>query len=210
MNTIDDPFWKDDITILMDKHRLVEFVPTSDMTTNEKLNALTRMSLYLGILLTFIYKSSGPIYIPLIAATIIYLVHSHYPLKDGDGDQEGGAGDGADQVQMPTKDNPFMNVLMTDYADNPQRNPAGDVDINEVKQQINDNFSEGLYKDVNNVWDKNNSQRQFYTNPATTIPNDRDSFMKWCWSTPYTCKDGNLSRCLKSESVRGWNGGTEL
>lgn len=200
MKTITDPFWKDDITILLDKYRLVEFVPTSDMTINEKLNALTRLVLYLGILLTLVYKRSDPIYIPLIGCAIIYLVHQHYPGTD----QEGGCDDtDVEHVQLPTKDNPFMNVLLTDYVDNPQRKPAGDIDIPDVQQQIEKNFGHGLYKDIDNIWDKNNSQRQYYTNPSTTIPNDRDSFMKWCWSTPYTCKDGNLTRCMRYEDVRG-------
>jgi hypothetical protein len=154
------------------------------------------MAVYLGILLTLVYKSSGPIYIPLIACTIIYLVHRHYFVEQKGGDET------SDGVQMPTKDNPFMNVLLTDYVDNPQRKPAGDVDLPEVQEQVDKHFSDGLYKDVDNIWDKANSQRQFYTNPSTTIPNDRDSFMKWCWGTPYTCKDGNLSRCLRFEDVR--------
>lgn len=195
---MNDPFWKDDVTILLNKHRLVEFVPTSDMTTNEKLNALTRLSLYLGILLTLIFKGSGPIYIPLIACAIIYLIHEHYPYE-----QDGGDTNIESHVQMPTENNPFMNVLVTDYVDNPQRKPAGDLDIPKVQQQANNYFSQGLYRDINDVWDKSNSQRQFYTNPSTTIPNDRDSFMKWCWSTPYTCKDGNLARCLRYEDPRG-------
>lgn len=197
-HTINDPFWKDDITILLNKHRLIEFVPTADMTANEKLNALTRLSLYVGILLTLVYKSSAPIYIPLITCAILYLVYEHYP----DMISQSAGGFNSDHVQEPTKDNPFMNVLMTDYADNPQRKPAGDIDIPDIKEKINENFSHGLYKDVNNIWDKNNSQRQFYTNPSTTIPNDRDSFMKWCWKTPYTCKEGNLTRCLEFEDVR--------
>jgi hypothetical protein len=192
-----DPFWKDDLTILFDKQRLVEYIPTSDMTIKEKLNALTRMSIYLGILLTLIYKSSNPIYLPLITGAIIYLIHEHYPMTD----QSGGHAD--TDMQMPSKDNPFMNVLISDYVDNPNKNPASNVEQSNIKQDIDTHFSDGLYKDVNNVWDKNNSQRQFYTNPSTTIPNDRDSFMKWCWNTPYTCKDGNLSRCMKFEDVRG-------
>lgn len=193
-----DPFWKDDIMILLNKHRLVEFVPTSDMTTNEKLNALTRFLLYLGILLTLVYKSSEAIYVPIIGCVLIYLVHEHYPLTSSE--QKGGTEN--QDVQMPTKNNPFMNVLMTDYLDNPQRQPAGDIERSTVNKEVDKHFSKGLYRNINNIWSNNNSQRQYYTNPSTTIPNDRDSFMNWCWKTPYTCKDGNLSRCLRFEDIR--------
>lgn len=196
----EDPFWKDDISILLKKHRLIEFVPSNDMTTNEKLNAMTRFLMYLGVLLTLVYGKAHALYIPLIGAVLVYLVHEHYPhlLSEQKG---GGSGQGG--TQAPTKENPFMNVLLTDYVSNPQRGPAGDVDLPAVQDGVEQHFADGLYRNVNDVWNKNNSQRQYYTNPATTIPNDRDSFAKWCWSTPYTCKDGNLARCLRYEDVRG-------
>jgi hypothetical protein len=196
-----DPFWKDDLSILLKKHRLIEFVPTNDMTTNEKLNAITRFMIYLGLLLTVVYRSASPLYIPIIACVFIYIIHDHYPQLLSKQDQSGG--DPATHSQMPSKDNPFMNVLMTDYANNPQRKPAGDIDLPVVQETMDQHFSNGLYKNVDDVWNNKNSQRQFYTNPSTTIPNDRESFMKWCWDTPFTCKDGNLSRCLKYEDVRG-------
>lgn len=186
---VQDPFWKDNIYILFSRHRLVEFVPSADMTTNERLNAITRFLIYLGILLTLVYKSSTPIYIPIIGCVLLYIVHEHYP-------QQGGAV-ATDSLQMPTRDNPFMNVLLSDYGSNPQRGPAADVELPAVQKSMEANFSQGLYRDINNIWNRNNSQRQYYTMPATTIPNDRDSFMNWCWKTPDTCKDGNLSRCLR-------------
>lgn len=185
---MEDPFWYDDLTILLNRARLLDFVPTSTMTVNEKFNAITRASVYIGVLLTLIYNSSGPIYIPLIVGTIIYLIHTHYPHV-----QTGGLG------QLPSRDNPFMNVLLTDH---PERPPAADHDLPQVKEQVHQHFTHGLYRDANDIWDKNNSQRQYYTNPSTTIPNDRDSFMKWCWKTPNTCKDGNQSRCMRYEDVR--------
>jgi len=193
-----DPFWKDDINILTNKHRLIEFVPTASMNVDEKLNAITRLLIYAGILLSLIYKSSTMIYIPLIGMTLVYLIHDHYPFEH----EQMGRGY-TDQVQMPTENNPFMNVLMTDYADNPKRNPAADVELPAVKKEMDKYFAQGLYRDVDDIWGRNNSQRQYYTNPGTTIPNDRDSWMKWCWNTPYTCKDGNLSQCLQYEDVRG-------
>jgi hypothetical protein len=197
----EDPFWIDYPTILLDKHRLIEFVPTEDMSVNEKLNAVTRFLVYLGVLIAIVYKTTTPLYIPIIGCAVVYLAHEHYPNM-----QKGGNSSGAlssNNVQLPSAKNPFMNVLMTDYIDNPQRKPAGDIDLPAVRDSMDKHFSQGLYKDINNVWDRNNSQRQYYTNPSTTIPNDRDSFMKWCWKTPYTCKDGNLLRCLKYQDVRG-------
>ena len=93
--------------------------------------------------------------------------------------------------QLPNKNNPYMNVLVSDYSARPERPPA----CTDAKDKIEDNFNIHLYRNVNDIWNKNNSQRQFYTNPATTIPNDRDSFMKWCWKTTAVCKDGDQEAC---------------
>ena len=93
--------------------------------------------------------------------------------------------------QLPNANNPYMNVLVSDYSARPERPPA----CTDANDKIETNFNIHLYRNVNDIWDKNNSQRQFYTNPATTIPNDRDSFMKWCWKTTAVCKDGDQEAC---------------
>ena len=42
---------------------------------------------------------------------------------------------------------------------------------------------------------RNNSQRQFVTNPSTTIPNDQSKFASRLYGTPKTCKEGNYTNC---------------
>lgn len=195
-----DAFWKDDISVLFRRDRVVEFVPTKDMSLDEKLNALTRFSIYLGVLLSVIYSTPNFIYIPLVAMTLLCIVYINYPdtLSFVDSiSQLGGA------VQEPTKDNPFMNVMLSDYATNPQRPPAADVTDPKIQQKIDEHFANGLYRDFDDIWNRNNSQRQYYSMPSSTIPNDRASFMDWCWKVPgETCKDGNLSKCLRYEDPR--------
>ena len=67
---------------------------------------------------------------------------------------------------------------------------------NKGVQNYTDNiFSSGVYRDVNDLFGKNNSQRQFYTVPGNSIPNDQDKFAKWLYSTPKTCKEGNGFQC---------------
>jgi hypothetical protein len=190
----EDPFWKQDYTILYHKNRLIEFVPTADMKLNEKLNALTRLAIYGGILLAVLYSNVEFIYIPLIAMVIIAMLWTNHP------DQQKGAGDAC--LDKPTPHNPFMNVLLTDYVDNPQKKPAADLSDPEVKAQVETHFNAGLYRNADDIWDKKNSQREFYSNPSTTIPNDADAFMKWCFNTPYTCKDNNLEECGRKYNPR--------
>ena len=64
---------------------------------------------------------------------------------------------------------------------------------------VENNFEEDLYKDVNDIFGKNNSQRQYYTMPGNSVPNDRDTFMKWCYQTPPTCKEGNGLQCAANQ-----------
>ena len=37
-----DPLWVEDVSILINSDKLVEFFPTSDMSRNAKMNAITR------------------------------------------------------------------------------------------------------------------------------------------------------------------------
>ena len=108
----------------------------------------------------------------------------------------------------PTIDNPFMNATMKDFlnvdpvtnriVDRPEACDTNDV---EIKKQIDSSFNNNLYKDVNDVFGKMNSQRQFYTMPSTTIPNAQDDFAKWLYLNPKTCKE-DQDFCLKYEDIR--------
>lgn len=217
----EDEFWGNDPKILVSSQRMTEFIPVAKMSYAEKLNSIVRFSIYLAILLYVYYQNYLVLYIPLLTMTITYLLYrfliidhdtvvgvpgevSEEVLKSSHGqeiketfDQTYSTDKEGNLCQLPTKNNPFMNVLLTDYVDNPNRPPA--CKINDVEEKVKSDFEHNLYKDVNDVWDKNNSQRQYYTNPGTTIPNDRDSFMNWCWNVPYVCKDGDQDACLKFE-----------
>ena len=75
---------------------------------------------------------------------------------------------------VPTLNNPFMNHLILDESD---KKPACDY-TKETKKGINSAFNTNLYQDLTDIYDKNNSQRQFYTMPVTTIPNNQKDFAK--------------------------------
>jgi Family of unknown function (DUF5762) len=108
----------------------------------------------------------------------------------------------------PTLDNPFMNVTMKDYmnfdADGSivDRPPACDPSDPTVKNEIETNFNNNLFRDVNDVFGKSSSQRQFFTMPWTTVPNKQDEFARWLYLSPATCKE-NSDNCLNYEDIRG-------
>jgi hypothetical protein len=101
-----------------------------------------------------------------------------------------------------------MNVTMKDYLNIDEktqqmvdRPAACDTTDKNVKQSMDEMFNHNLFKDVNDVFGKMNSQRQFYTMPNTTIPNAQDDFAKWLYANPKTCKE-DQEFCLRYEDVR--------
>lgn len=89
-----------------------------------------------------------------------------------------------------------MNVLINEYTENPGRNPACDVEDGIVKKRMDDSFPQRLYReiDVDDVFDRKTSFRQFYTMPNTQIPNKQDHFAKWLYDTGESYKEGNGTR----------------
>jgi len=93
----------------------------------------------------------------------------------------------------PSKDNPFMNPNILEVS-NLNYN-ACDVDNKKVRKGIDTYFKDPVFKDVIDIYDRNFSERQFYTVPATTIPNDQEAYLNWLYPKHKTCKENNGERC---------------
>jgi hypothetical protein len=107
----------------------------------------------------------------------------------------------------PTSRNPFMNVLIDEMKYNPMRPESAPVDHPSVKQTMDDFFRIQWFSDPTDVFGKNQSQRQFITQPSTTVPNDQGSFADWLYKIPgKTCKEGGHQACLSGsdESSLPW------
>jgi hypothetical protein len=114
------------------------------------------------------------------------------------------AGEALPERTLPTSRNPFMNVLLAEMKYNPSRPEAAPVNQPSVKQTIDDYFRVQWFSDPTDVFGKNQSQRQFVTQPSTTVPNDQGSFADWLYRIPgKTCKEGGRAACLS-----GTDGGT--
>ncbi len=100
------------------------------------------------------------------------------------------------QYTKSTKNNPFMNVLISDYVTDPQKDPAPIYYNNKNEKKIvNENFNSNLYRDISDIFHNQSSQREFYTMPNTTIPNDQKGFAEWCYKTGPSCKEGSGLSC---------------
>lgn len=208
---VNDSFWTEDPSILIRKDRLIEFVPTYDMSRDERLNALARLSVYIGVLLMIYLGKGWPMYIPFIGFAFTIFLYStqpqpkKYPKYAPDetprlDDPNPFIPSEQPLCTAPSRNNPFMNVLNNEYVDNPTR-PAA-CEYADVKDDVEKGFHYNLYQDLgDNIWDRNNSQRQYYTMPWTTIPNDQGGFARWLFRVGPVCKQ-NQESCSINVDLR--------
>lgn len=195
-----DNFWLDDYKILFYGNKLTEFFPTIGMTLIEKLNAIFRLSIYLGILLYLFTGNYLYLYIFLVIG--VFTIFIYYKQRDNIELYFNSINNSNDNLIInrivenesdvkPTTENPFMNInLITDNKEKPKAPPSwNDVP---AQKEIENKFNYNLYRDVGDLYGKSNSQRQYYTMPSTTIPNEQTAFAKWCYSMPVSCKENSI------------------
>tara|TARA_B110000902_G_C13809168_1_gene399091 strand:+ start:54 stop:554 length:501 start_codon:yes stop_codon:yes gene_type:complete len=99
--------------------------------------------------------------------------------------------------RVPTKENPFMNPGLGEFGNDNISMPKSCPSYNNVgvQNRVDQLFGKELYRDVKDIFGKNNSQRQFYTVPGNQVPNNQGDFAQWCYGMPKTCKEGNNLAC---------------
>ena len=73
-------FWLDDISVFFKNYGYINFIPRSDMTRIEQLNALTLFCLYLIILL-LIFDQTGLIFIPICGIILFIVLYNVFEVK---------------------------------------------------------------------------------------------------------------------------------
>lgn len=193
-----DEFWFNDFSIIFNKERLIEFFPTSHMNNNEKLNSLLRFSIIVTFVLFLKNKNKNLFIIPVVSALITLYIYKFNTIEKKDDELDLSEDYENSKCLKPTEDNPFGNTLLTDVNNYKKKDQA--CLISENEEEINKHFNKGLYKDVNDLYGKNNSQRQFFTMPNTNeygIKNgDTVKFANWLYNSGQaTCKE-DTSKCI--------------
>lgn len=232
------PFWAENPNVLLKPEYLTELFPSGDMSYNQKLNAISRTVILITVLLfaanptpmTFIYG--------IVTFFAIYLVYYYHRSEKDKSDKkrlenmsvmmEGDANSNpaiaaltgknipAGVFDDPTSQNPFSNVLVTDYAENPEKKPAPPAfnqNVNtsiltQAKQLVQEanpdqpDIADKLFKDLGEQLFFEQSLRPFYSTSSTTIPNDQQAFSDFCYGSMVSCKEGNQFACAKSISTR--------
>lgn len=194
-----DLFWFQDPTILFRKDRLMQIWPYENMSFHEKLNATTRFILLISVLGFMVLNNYLILLFGLVLISILILIFNYYKKAQLESMQNMEVVPSNADKHSAT--NPLYNVLLTDYQDNVNK-PEAVKQYNETNEQaINnsvksfvlennkDNADIGkIFQNVVNNLDFEKSMRQFHMNPSTTIPNNQDDFLKYCYNDLYSEK----------------------
>jgi hypothetical protein len=177
-----DQIWFKNPTVLFDRDTWSKFVPTKEMTTAEALNSVVRFSTYFSLILFMATGVSGYVMSIPIVMVVTILLHNLFPngktiesfiAKE---DEKIGKAN-----TMPSKENPFMNVLLTEIIDDPNRPDAAPTNRRDVKLELMKSFKEtsDIYMDTSDLFDQTQAMRTFHTLQSAMVPNDLDGFKKW-------------------------------
>jgi len=229
-NTIivkESPFWIDDPNVLL--HSL-QFFPSTYNSLTENLNALSRLILVLTLLG---FLGTGRITVLIVGILSIGSIIIYHLIKNKSSKKETFENpntefhsiqellDGSPPLQFdsPTPINPFCNVLLTDIEGNPKKAPAPVIDDPDSQDAIFEaakntmiqshptfpNIDKRLLENLGDLYQFEQSLQPFYSNPATTIPNDQQSFADFCYGSMISCKEGNLFACARNNGGSHYN-----
>lgn len=192
-------WYKDLGGVFLDQDNLIRFIPDKNYTLTQNLNATMRFAIYFAIVVFVIRRDYRVFFFVAFVALVTFMIDYQETqtadvknkllerLNVSPAQRNGDTTKG--YCVRPTVNNPFMNVLLSDYQEFPNRPAACDVTRRSIKNEIKANYDNGLYRDIDDIFHKKASDRQFYTTPVTTIPNDQNGFAEWCYKPPPTCKE---------------------
>ena len=166
-------FWADNPSILFDSQYITEIWVYSNMDTNQKLNAISRLVILLSLIGYVCFNRYIIFILGLILLGVIVIIQKSEK-KEGFSNVE--------KYQRITSNNPLQNLLLPEYKYNKEKEPLKPRYDKEVEDSINEsakNFilqenkdNSDIVKLFSNLGDKfefEQSMRPFYTNPVTSV-----------------------------------------
>jgi hypothetical protein len=219
---MDTQFWLQDPSILFKNDSITELWPSDEMSSNEKLNAVTRTVIILTVFGYFLNRSMKIIVTGVITLAIVILmqrIKMTKKIKKTEGFANPRLYEFAKKdFTEPTQQNPAMNVLLTERKDNPNREAAAPAYNKNIEEKMNNdtqkfvastfddpNIDEKLFKDLGDNFNFDQSMRSWYATPNTQIPNDQHAFAEWCYGDMVSCKQGSELACSRSGPPRWTN-----
>ena len=167
------PFWSNDPTILFNKDNLLQLWPNQQMTFECKLNAISRLVLFMTILGFLFTRNINLLIIGVITLALIFsiyklrkqnIINSLLDKKEGFTANGSVNQNNANAVVLDTilkkefhpttKKNPFGNVLLTDIMDEPDRpsaSPSFNPDVYDNINKATKKQTQMLYPGIKNT-----------------------------------------------------------
>lgn len=175
-----EQIWFKEPTVLFAPDTWSKFVPTKEMTTAEALNSVVRFSTYFSVLLFLSTGVTGYVMaVPIVMVSSILLFNLFPNGKTIESFTAKATP--AESYTKPTAENPFMNVLLTEIQDDPQRPDAAPTNRRDVKAEMYKAFQHttDLHMDTTDLFDQTQAMRTFHTLQSAKVPNDLDGFKAW-------------------------------
>lgn len=167
-----------------------KFWPTPNQTSAEQLNSIVRLLAY-STFGAYVYNKNMKTL--FLGVAVIALVSFLFSRRQST--RTAGTMYRATERRMPTKDNPFMNTTVDQFG-KPQ--PPPPAEYKDVQTQMRDAFNDGLFRNLDDVYEMENSQRQFYTLPTAGNVPDTQKFAEFLYGSARNCKS-NPGQCTGNE-----------
>lgn len=189
--------WYEHLSAFITNDNYFKIIPVQSMTMEEKLNAIVRFFIYLGIILAILRSDFRYLFFGIIAC-LMSIILFEFEKKQRKNAEKFLAEKELDIVDnkvctRSTIDNPFMNPSLLDIHRD-DKPPACSIENEKVQGAIEKNFEARLFRDVSDLYGKMASQRQFYTVPV----HDQNAFAQWCFKRAPSCKEGNGEQCSQN------------
>jgi hypothetical protein len=176
-----ETLWIDHPASLFTKENWSKFVPTSSMDIPTAMNAIVRFTIYISVILFMARGNTAYLLaIPLVLVLTVLVVKFFPTARTLEAFTEKATAK-IREYTYPSGKNPFMNPLLTEILDNPNRPEAAPITSKTVKKQIETAFKQtsDLYMDTSDKFDLAQSMRTFNTVQSGLIPNDQDGFLQF-------------------------------
>ena len=208
----------------------LQFWPTKSDTPEVNCNAITVLIIYLSILLLMFFQTFLPIYAGLVGVAIVAIIYYMKYYKEDMSDMPITTNRAAEAfgnqlpqqlpLRNPTINNPMMNVPIHDYDEKQKyrdyQHYAKDQsrpEVRHLRKEIEGNFENRLFQNPSGaLWERINSQRQFYSTPVGSVPNNQSAFAQNLYGHPEgVCKSGSIwarygiEETTDSQLCNGWN-----
>jgi hypothetical protein len=189
--------WFSDPTLLFDKEYIMEVIPNYEWDKNRNINALTRLIVFLTVIMSIVLQRLS---VPIIGVISILLV---YIIFKSDGKKESFTLSN-DTAKIEWK-NPLNNLLAGDGKEKKEAPLAYNNDdainksVEKMVQKTNPTFKnidKKLFKDLGEKFEFDRSMIPFNSAPNTHIPNDQNLFANFLYGDMVSGKEGNKFKLM--------------